>query len=367
MMNSRSMHLSWLNVQRRLLMRPLYSLGIAVEKPTQVSIPLVHACNARCMQCAIWKHPRNPQEELSTQQCKQTIRNLRRVLGTYYLILTGGEPTLRDDLPDIIRFACRQGLVVGMNTNLLVDTAKLQKILDAGLDIINVSLDGARPGTHDTVRGRKGAFRTAMKNIAAVQASPCLLRVETVISSNNIGEIPALVNWARKTGVYDITFQTVVHSLGSHKAWRKEWKSRSPLWPKDKEQVSKAFDALMQMKQQGYRIANSVRQLDLMKSYFLGTPKAGKALCSSYWNAVVYPSGSLMLCKSMPPVGNVLKDDFSEAWSANARSTIAAIKRCSEQCSLLNCNFDEGVASKAGKLLRILSTTHRVSARRQLG
>ena len=76
-----------------------------------VAVILTYRCNSKCSMCNIWKYPTHPQDEIS-------LETLDKIpYGVDYLNLTGGEPTLRNDLPELIAYAESKGQITGLNTN----------------------------------------------------------------------------------------------------------------------------------------------------------------------------------------------------------------------------------------------------------
>ena len=85
--------------------------------------------------------------ELDTGQWKRILDQLWQ-LGIPHVVFTGGEPTLRDDLPELIAHAEHNGQITGMNTNgrRLADPAYLRPLVDAGLDHVQITLESHAAG-----------------------------------------------------------------------------------------------------------------------------------------------------------------------------------------------------------------------------
>lgn len=164
-------------------------------------------CNARCRTCFYWKETDDPPAELSVEEFERIAAGLGP-LPT--LLVSGGEPTLRDDLPAIVATFHRLNALdyVGIPTNGLLpertqdiveDT--LQRCPGLRLDV-NVSLDdlGER---HDAIRGVKGNFDRALetiRRIGGLRARHRTLRVnvETVLFRGNRRHVPALLEFVRE-------------------------------------------------------------------------------------------------------------------------------------------------------------------------
>ena len=96
--------------------------------------------------------------DLPIEECKAAIREIVRQCGQPLLQFSGGEPTLRDDLPELVRYAKEAGCsYTQVNTNgirLAEDRTYAKRLRDAGLDIVFLQFDGTRDDIYRTLRGR---------------------------------------------------------------------------------------------------------------------------------------------------------------------------------------------------------------------
>ena len=164
-------------------------------------------CNARCATCFYWREMETPGPELSLDEIERFAARLRS-LPT--LLLSGGEPTLRDDLPDILETFRRLNNLdyVGIPTNgLLPERTEdlveetLERCPGLRLDL-NVSLDD-RGERHDAIRGVPGNFDRALQTIRRVcglrERYPTLrVNVETVLFGGNASQVPELLDFVRE-------------------------------------------------------------------------------------------------------------------------------------------------------------------------
>ncbi len=97
-------------------------------------------------------------DELSTDAAKMLIHQITEV-SRPLLILSGGEPLLREDIYEIIRYGADRGLRMGMGSNgMLIDDEVARKLKDAGMWTVAISLDSSIPERHDEFRGVKGCW-----------------------------------------------------------------------------------------------------------------------------------------------------------------------------------------------------------------
>ena len=189
--------------------------GICPEHETGTCCALLEVtgrCNLRCRYCFA---DGGAGEDLPLDACKAAIREIVRQSGQPLLQLSGGEPTLRDDLPELVRYARETGCsYTQVNTNgirLAEDPAYARRLADAGLDIVFLQFDGTRDDIYRTLRGRElletklEAIRVCSGLHIGVTLVPTVVRG---VNDDNLGEIVRLA--ARLApGVRGVHFQPV--------------------------------------------------------------------------------------------------------------------------------------------------------------
>ncbi|MHC4718535.1 MAG: radical SAM protein, partial [Planctomycetota bacterium] len=153
-----------------------------------------------CKHCRAAAQPTPYEGELSTQECLALLDNIASVARPI-IILTGGEPMLREDIYDIAAYANRLGLPVVMAPcGMLIDDTSAAKIVASGIRRISISLDGAAAASHDAFRGVPGAFDGAMRGIEAAKRAGLDFQVNTTITSHNRKELPEILELALRLG-----------------------------------------------------------------------------------------------------------------------------------------------------------------------
>lgn len=214
--------------------REKYYRAVAEAHPLFAWFSLTDACNLDCKYCFIDAeyHPPGSKEPihdpLDTRQVCDIIDNVWEA-GTEVVMFAGGEPTLREDLIDIVRYTSTR-MSVAMNTNgYLLDEGLCRELAQAGLSQVKVSVDGMAEN-HDWNRG-EGSFQRvvdAVKNFRKVGVPKVMLIM--TLSSRNYDELEALVELAMGIGV-DFT---MVEFLPLGKA------SESIEWTLTKDQLKRA-------------------------------------------------------------------------------------------------------------------------------
>jgi MoaA/NifB/PqqE/SkfB family radical SAM enzyme len=182
-----------------------YATNKVLVLPLNLTISVSYRCNSRCKTCNVWQRPN---DDFTIEEYEKTFESIGRT--PYWFTFSGGEPTLRKDLPAMVGAAyrhCRPG-IINIPTNGIQDKiipGRVEQVLQAapGSDvIINLSLDGVGE-KHDQVRGVKGNFERAMRTYAGLKAlkeryKNFTLGVHTVISNFNIDEFDNIHKFVRE-------------------------------------------------------------------------------------------------------------------------------------------------------------------------
>lgn len=185
-------------------MQASYALGKPLALPLNLTISVSYRCNSRCKTCNVWQRPN---DDFTIEEYDKTFASIGR--DAYWFTFSGGEPTLRKDLPEMVEAAyrhCRPG-IINIPTNGIQDKIipdRVERVLQAAPTsevIINLSLDGVGV-KHDIVRGVKGNFERAMRTYAGLKAlkgryKNFTLGVHTVISNFNVDEFENIYAFVR--------------------------------------------------------------------------------------------------------------------------------------------------------------------------
>jgi len=185
-------------------MQASYALGKPFALPMNFTISVSYRCNSRCKTCNVWQRPN---DDFNLEEYDKTFASIGR--DAYWFTFSGGEPTLRKDLPEMVEAAyrhCRPG-IINIPTNGIQDKiipGRIERVLQAAPTsdvIINLSLDGVGE-KHDIVRGVKGNFERAMRTYAGLKAlkgryKNFTLGVHTVISNFNVDEFDTIYAFVR--------------------------------------------------------------------------------------------------------------------------------------------------------------------------
>lgn len=169
------------------------------------------ACNLRCRHCRRLDEVDKPLPgELTTEEGKRFLEDVSRVARPI-IVFSGGEPTLRRDLFDLVAHATRLGMQTALATNGTgIDRTMARRIADSSVKRVSISFDGTDSPTHDSFRGQKGAFKAAIRGWKYLQKNGLSLQVNTTISKHNIHQLPQLYELARRLKADAIHFFVVI-------------------------------------------------------------------------------------------------------------------------------------------------------------
>ena len=156
--------------------------------PLAMTFAVTYRCQCSCVHCSADKNLRLDREELSTEEAKRLLDESMD-MGICIVAFTGGEPLLRSDIFDLISHVDNRKTMPIMFTNgqFLTDE-NAEKLADAGLYTIFVSLDSTDPGKHDKMRGAPGLFDRAVKGIEKMKSKGVLVGISSYASKSGTEE-----------------------------------------------------------------------------------------------------------------------------------------------------------------------------------
>ncbi|MDO8363888.1 MAG: TIGR04053 family radical SAM/SPASM domain-containing protein [Actinomycetota bacterium] len=168
------------------------------DRPFIVFWEVTRACGLACAHCRANAIPHRDPRELSTVEARRLIDDLAAYNAPRpILVLTGGDPFERDDLAELVGYASQRGLHVSLSPSVTprLTAARLAGLRSAGASAVSLSLDGARPETHDGLRGIDGTHRDTLLAAAMVREAGFRLQINTTVHAGNVNELPDLFAW----------------------------------------------------------------------------------------------------------------------------------------------------------------------------
>ena len=163
------------------------------------SIELTYRCNLHCTHC--YCPPGERKEELTTAEIRQSLDDMAE-MGALFLLMTGGEPMLRKDFPELYRHAKDLGMLVTVFTNgVLVDDRILALFEELPPSLIEISLYGLTREVYEKVVAVPGSYDRCLSAIDRLLAAGHPLALKCPATVENAHEIHALADFAKDLGV----------------------------------------------------------------------------------------------------------------------------------------------------------------------
>lgn len=191
-----------------------FERGIAIAG-NYVVWSITQKCNCKCSMCVGPTGKHSVTDMFTLKEIDKIFAEIHS-LGFHKILFCGGEPTLVQDLPNLIGRAKAHNLVAFMNTNALILSDVLNDCLSAGLDCTVISLDSPKAEIHDKIRGVNGLHKKAIQcaKLISKRAGPQAVRFHTVIMNCNYPSLVELPEFAYKYGVNAIDMTLVMDALG---------------------------------------------------------------------------------------------------------------------------------------------------------
>jgi radical SAM protein with 4Fe4S-binding SPASM domain len=278
-----------------------------LSAPLRMDLALTFRCQNNCVHCyAGGPHETN---ELTTEEWKEVIDRLQRI-GVFIVTFTGGEPTLREDLPELLLYAQNKGIVTGLITNgrRLKDKNYVDKLEKSGLDFVQVTLESHDPKIHDLMTASEGSWKETVDGIKNVIPTHIYVTTNTTLSRHNAPNFLKTMNFLKELGVAAFGCNSLIYS-GKAK------------------EVSEDFSLTLEVLNDLLpRIRDKANQLGLKFLWYTPTQycrfdpvKLGlgvKSCTAANINMCVGPNGDVYPCQSyFESLGNILRDDWQKIWN----------------------------------------------------
>ena len=265
-------------------------LHVTISKlvPLTCVFELTRRCNLKCRHCYI-DAPGSPKKELSTEKIKDILCQLAKA-GSLNLVFTGGEIFLRSDIMELCRYARSKGFDLRLFTNgTFIDDKKARSISKLGIGGVEISLYG-KLNTHEKVTGVKGSFSKALEAIRALKKHGVHVTIKCPVMKTNFRDYRWLAAFAKENGL-SFKFDPIIAPRDSGDREILKYRLSGP-------QMSKLFgDPLLGVE---YKPPSGTADFSC---------SAGVNLVTIGYDGKVYPCLQLLV-----PVGNLLKQEFSEIW-----------------------------------------------------
>lgn len=315
--------------------------AIRKDSPLYVQFAVSKNCDLRCRMCQAVESRRDEQE-LALRDIEK-IAEVLAELSAGVLVLTGGEPLLRKDLPQIVEAFTKRGITVRLQTNATLATERrVEALVDAGLSEVTISLDTLDPVKQDMINGSPGSWMRIMRGLSVftrlLPLKGNLSGINIVVSRHNVTEIPDLIRFSTAIGFYASLIPVHVSAKsnnGTAFIVRAEADDFA-FTASDHALVDFAYARAAQMKKEGFLVYNSKRFLrespDFLKNRRVHWKCDSPALYFS-----ISPEGRFLPCVDIKTDESMLEAGFaaryrSEAFRRKMRSIVDGCPGCMYAC-----------------------------------
>jgi radical SAM protein with 4Fe4S-binding SPASM domain len=284
---------------------------IVTAAPRIISWNITLRCPLKCSHCYVDAGEREAAGVLTTEEAFSVIDQMRRT-GTPVVVLSGGEPLLRDDVFEIAAYGTEQGLRMVMGTSgVLLDANTAERLRDAGVKAVAVSLDSGSPTVHDSYRGMKGAWEKAVAALGHCRRAGIGTQVNITVMRPGTGDVGEVVRLGMSLGVRDFQVFLPVPTGRSGGAGNGT--------PEEYETLIR--EVLVLGREAGVRLRPTCAPQFRRIAEGLGIrdPGWGRGCIAGISYCRVYADGDVTPCPYLPVVaGNVKKTPFHEIWNNSA-------------------------------------------------
>ncbi len=161
---------------------------------------VTRSCNLACKHCRAEAHLEPYEGELDTAEAKALIDTFPEV-GNPIIIFTGGDPMMRADVYELMRYATDKGLRCVMSPNgTLITPETAAKMVTAGVQRCSISIDGPDAGSHDEFRGVPGAFDASMRGIQYLKNAGLEFQINTTVTRANLSSFKKIFDLCESIG-----------------------------------------------------------------------------------------------------------------------------------------------------------------------
>jgi radical SAM protein with 4Fe4S-binding SPASM domain len=306
---------------------------------------LTEKCNLRCKHCY---QTGSGGQEISLPEVHDVVSEVAEMLAEwedqYGIVfspsfnITGGEPFLRHDIFEILRFITGRGFNAYLLSNgVLIDREKAQKISNVGVRGVQVSIEGPKQ-VHEIIRG-KGSFSSAMIGVQHLLDAGIIVTLNVTLSDINADYFMEMVELSSSTGVQRLGFSRLVPSGRGTGLFRNMLR---------KEKLKELYESILPLKVKGLEIVTGDPIVSQMSSDCHEDngiiPIGGCAAGVS--GVTILQDGTITPCRRLHvPIGNIRKDSLREVWATSKvlmklrdrQSYTGKCRRCRRWASCRGC------------------------------
>lgn len=283
------------------------TLNGAGNAPRIISWNITLRCPLKCSHCYVDAGEQEADGVLSTQEAFSVIDQIRAT-GKPVVVLSGGEPLLREDIYAIARYGTEQGLRMVMGTSgYLIDKAVASKLKDAGIRAVAISLDSKDPAVHDSFRGLDGVWERAVQAIRHCRDAGIGVQINMSVMRSAISDIEEVIGLGTSLGVRDYQlFFPVPTGRARH---------IKPHSPEEYEKLIRQILIRYWNSDLNIRPTCAPQFRRIADGLGITNPAWGRGCLAGITYCRIFANGDVTPCPYLPvSTGNVRTTPFSEIW-----------------------------------------------------
>jgi radical SAM protein with 4Fe4S-binding SPASM domain len=289
--------------------------------PYRMDLALTYRCNNECLHCYVGRDRIVP--ELDTAQWYQVIEKLWDI-GIPHICFTGGEPTLRDDLAELVAHAEDIGIVTGLLTNgrRLSQQKYLENLVSAGLDHVQITLESHDETIHNKMVGAPAWSETVQGVRNALKADLYTI-TNTTLTSLNALQIEETISFLADIGIKTFACNGLIYSGAAPESGIGiPEEALEPILIKIRNAADRSGMRFIWYTPTRYHVCDPV-QLEL----------GLKRCTAAKYNMCIEPNGDVIPCQSyFSSLGNILQNDWSDIWDHPIAISLRDREWVSEEC-----------------------------------
>lgn len=276
--------------------------------PRLISWNITLRCPLKCAHCYVDAGDREAEGVLSTSEAFGVIDQVCRT-GKPVVVLSGGEPLMREDLFDIARYGTDQGLRMVMGSSgMLIDKTTAAQISEAGIKAVAISLDSASPAIHDSFRGLDGVWEKAVQAIRNCRDEGIGVQINMSVLHSGIAGVEAVVEMGTTLGVRDYQ---VFFPVSTGRA-----REIKPGSPQEYEALIRQILIRYQNSDVNIRPTCAPQFRRIADDLGINNPAWGRGCIAGISYCRIYANGDVTPCPYLPvSAGNVRVTPFHEIWN----------------------------------------------------
>jgi radical SAM protein with 4Fe4S-binding SPASM domain len=294
--------------------------GISSGAPRIISWNITLRCPLKCAHCYVDAGEREAEQALSTEEAFDVIDQIRAA-GKPVVVLSGGEPLLREDVYDIAAYGTSRGLRMVMGTSgFLIDRDAASRLREAGIRAAAISLDSADPQVHDAFRGVGGVWERAVQALRHCQDEGIGVQINMSVMHPAIKEIERVIRLGTSLGVRDYQLFFPVPTGRARET--------DPIRPQEYEDLIRQVLIRFRDNDLNIRPTCAPQFRRIASDLGISNNDWGRGCIAGISYCRIYANGDVTPCPYLPVrVGNIRKTSFSLLWE---RSPVFAALRDSD-------------------------------------